>query len=191
MRMKRRPVSLSLSIAFALLLLTALAWVGSCRLTHGVLLISARVYYQGDADSHASAATFYLLDEDMMKLALVKEGEMSPLQEKVFRENPKLRGLAGLMNARRREAYSLGPEVAQFMEQSRPLWQAHVVQTRETNAAGRATFTDLAPGDYWLMGRVSLRDGGVAFWNLSVQIKRGETSVTLEPANALQCTACR
>lgn len=190
--MKRKRVSLLLSAAFALLILIALAWVGARRLTHGVLLVSARI---SDADGRrapAGSATLYLLDEDMMKLSLVKEGETSPLQEKVFRENPRLRNLAGIMNARRREAYGLGPEVVTFMEQSRPLWQPHVLQSRETDTEGRATFTDLEPGGYWLMGRASLRGGGgVAFWNLFVPIERGETSLTLEPANALQCSACR
>ncbi|HYO91876.1 MAG TPA: hypothetical protein VEQ40_09575, partial [Pyrinomonadaceae bacterium] len=188
--MKRRRILLSLSIAFALLLLIALAWVGTRRLTHGVLLVSAHVSYPDNERAPAQRATLYLLDEDMMKLALVKEGEPNPLQEKVFRENPGLRSLAGLMNARRREAYSLGPEVASFMEQSRPLWQSHVIQAVATNTEGRVTFTDLKPGDYWLMGRVEMRGGGVAFWNLFVQVKRGETSVALEPANALQCSAC-
>ncbi|MBD0370994.1 MAG: prealbumin-like fold domain-containing protein [Pyrinomonadaceae bacterium] len=189
--MKRKRVSLLIFVAFALLVLIALAWVGARRLTHGVLLVSARI---SDADGRrapAGSATLYLLDEDMMKLSLFKEGEMSPLQEKVFRENPKLRNLAGIMSARRREAYSLGPEVLQFVEQSRPLWQPHVLQSKETDAEGRATFTDLKPGSYWLMGRFEMRDGGAAFWNLFVPVKRGETSLTLEPANALQCSACR
>jgi hypothetical protein len=189
--MKRRRIILSLSIAFALLLLAALAWVGARRLTRGVLLVTASVAPQDNGRAPVAAATFYLLDEDMMKLALLKEGQMSPLQERVFKENPKLRGLAGLMNARRREAYSLGPEVADFMEQSRPIWEPHVLQSRETDAEGRATFTELVPGAYWLMGRASLPGGGVAFWNLSVQVKRGENSIRLEPMNSLQCSACR
>lgn len=189
--MKRRHVLLLLSIAFALLLLTALAWVGVRRFTRGVLLVSARVHYPDNERAPASGAVLYLLDEDMMKLALVKEGEMPPAQEKVFRENPTLRNLAGLMNARRREAYSLGPEVASFMEQSRPLWQPHVLQTRETDRDGRATFTNLTPGDYWVMGRVETRGGGIAFWNLPVQVKRGQTSIELDTVNALQCSGCR
>lgn len=188
--MKRRR-TLLLFAAFALLLLTALAWVGARRLTRGVLLVSARVSNTGEMRAPApQGTTFYLLDEDMIELAQVKEGRLSPAQEKVFRENPKLRNLAGLMNARRREAYSLGPEVASFMEQSRPLWQPHVLQSRESDAAGRAVFTDLSPGQYWLMGCIKMQGEGVAFWNLSVQVKRGETSVTLDSSNALQCSGC-
>jgi hypothetical protein len=188
--MKRRRILLSLSAAFALLLLAALAWVGARRLTHGVLLVNAHLSYPGGERTPAQGATLYLLNEDMMKLALVKEGQPNPLQEKIFRENPRLRSLAGLMNARRREAYSLGPEVADFVEQSRPLWEPHVIQAGRTDDEGRATFKGLRPGDYWLMGRADTR-GGVAFWNLFVQVGRGQTSITLERANALQCSGCR
>ncbi|HKS28899.1 MAG TPA: hypothetical protein VJS44_13825 [Pyrinomonadaceae bacterium] len=188
--MKRRRTLLYISAAFALLLLIALAWVGTRRLTHGVLLVSAHLSYPNGERTLAQGATVYLLDADMMRLALIKEGEITPLQEKVARENPRFRSLAGLMNGRRREAYSLGPEVKDFMEQSRPLWEPHVIQERKLDEEGRATFTDLKPGDYWLMGRADSR-GGVAFWNLFVRVERGETSVTLDAANSLQCSGCR
>lgn len=126
-----------------------------------------------------------------MKLSLAKEGEMNALQEKAYRENPKLRNLAGVMSARRREAYSLGPEVAAFMEQSRPLWQPHVMQTKVTDEEGRATFTELKAGNYWLMSRAETEDGGVAFWNLSIKVEGSDSSITLEPQNSLQCAGCR
>lgn len=188
--MKRKRILLSISIAFALLLLAALAWAVAGRLTRGALLVTAQVSRSGK-DAPARGAQLYLLDEDMMRLALVSRGEPGALQEKVFRENPKLKNLAGLMNARRREAYSLGPEVSDFVEQSRPLWQPHVVQSAEADAQGRASFYNLKPGDYWLMARAETPDGGVAFWNLFVTVKRGETSVKLEPLNSLQCSGCR
>ena len=188
--MKRKRILLFVFVAFALLLVAALAWAVSQRLTRGVLLVTAHVSRSGE-DAPARSATLYLLDEDMMRLALVKGGEPTALQEKVFRENPRLRNLAGLMNARRREAYSLGPEVSDFMEQSRPLWQPHVLQSTEVSPEGRATFRNLSPGDYWLMGRAETSDGGLAFWNLPVTVKRGENSIRLDPLNSLQCSGCR
>lgn len=188
--MKRKRISPLQSIAFALLLALA-AWVcTACRPARGKLLVTARTTKSRGEPQAVKSTTLYLLDEDMMKLSLAKEGEMSPLQEKVYRENPKLRNLAGVMSARRREAYSLGPEVAAFMEQSKPLWQPHVIQRRETDADGSASFTELKPGDYWLMS-LAETDGGVAFWNLSIRVEGAETSITLEPRNSLQCSACR
>lgn len=189
--MKRKGVLIYVSTAFALLLIVALGWVIYGKLTRAGLQVTAHVSRPDGEEVPAGTARFYLLDEDMMRLALVKEGEPTALQEQVFRENPKLRSLAGLMFARRREAYSLGPEVSDFMEQSRRLWQSHVKAMTETDAMGRAIFRDLVPGDYWLMGRAATPQGGVAFWNLFISIRGGETSINLSPANSLQCSACK
>lgn len=192
--MKRRRILFWLSIAFALILIAGLSLFVARRsqTTRASLLVEARVrYYKADEQPVASA-TLYLLDQDIIRLALVKEGEpASPLQEKLFRENPKLRNLAGIMNARRREAYPLSPDVAPFVEQSRPLWQPHVIRTALTDGAGRARFSNLAPGDYWLMCLVEMRGGGVAFWNLFVTVHSGDNSVKLEPLNSLQCSSCQ
>lgn len=190
--MKRKRILLSFSIAFALLFLAGLGWPIARRwLTRCTLLVEVRLSDIKGEQRPASSVILYLLDQDMMKLALVKEGATNPLQEKVFRENPNLRGLAAVLNARRREAYSLGPDVSLFMEQSRELWQPHVIQTTQTDGEGRAGFENLEPGDYRLMGRAERPDGGVAFWNLFLTISRGQNSRRLEPLNSLQCSSCR
>lgn len=190
--MKRKRIPYWLAAAFVILLLAGLVWlIAGHRFTRTTLLVEAHLANKGEP-LPAAYATLYLLDRDMMRLALVQEGEANPLQQRVFRENPTLRNLAGLMNARRREAYPLGPDVAPFMEQSRPLWQPHIIQTTETDAVGRARFLNLEPGDYWLMCRTgTAADGGVVFWNLFVTIKRGENSTKLDPLNSLQCSSCQ
>lgn len=189
--MKRKRIILLFSIAFALLL-AGLGWLVALKgFMRGTLLVEARFSHIKGEQQPAASATLYLLDRDMMKLALVKEGEENSLEEKVFRENPKLRNLAGVMNARRREAYSLGPDIILFMEQSRPLWQPHVIQTARADSGGRARFYNLEPGSYWFMGSAETPDGGVAFWNLFVTISRGENRLTLEPLNSLQCSSCQ
>lgn len=190
--MKRKRILLLCYVAFAIFLLAGIGWIivrGGFWRAH--LQVEARVANSVGEQQPVSSATLYLLSQDMMRLALVREGEMSPLEQKVFRENPDLRTLAGLMNGRRREAYSLGPDVTPFMEKSRPLWQPHVVQTSQTDTQGRATFDNLKPGDYWLMARTETPNGGVAFWNLTVSIGRGENGVRLDPGNSLQCSGCR
>lgn len=190
--MKRKRILLLCYVAFATILLAGLGLlVARSRLARASLQVEARVANAPGERQPVPSATLYLLNQNMMKLALAREGGLSSLEERVFRENPDLRKLAGLMNARRREAYSLGPEVVSFMEQSRPLWQPHVIQTAQTDAQGRARFDNLKPGDYWLMGRAGTEGGGVAFWNLTVSIGRGENTVRLEPANSLQCSGCR
>jgi hypothetical protein len=190
--MKRKRTLFLFCAAFALLILSGLGWLAARgRLARASLQVEARVSDNHAEQRPASGATLYLLNQDMMRLALKEEGERSPPEEKAFRENPELRRLAGLMNARRREAYSLGPEISAFVEKSKPLWQPHVIQTAQTDGQGRAHFYNLKPGDYWLMCLTGTGDDGVAFWNLSVTLKNGENTLRLDPLNALQCTACR
>ena len=133
----------------------------------------------------AARATFYLLDADMIRLAMVEGNESSPLRDKVYREHPTLEMVARVMDARRRSAYSLGAEVISFMDNSRPLWEPHVVQSAQTDTQGRAIFESLRPGDYWLMGRTQTAIEGAAFWNQPVAISSGENSVKLDQTNAL------
>jgi len=128
--------------------------------------------------------SFYLLDVDMISLAMDEGDERSPLREKLEREHPNLRMVARVMDARRRSAYSLGAEAITFMENSRPLWESHVVGSAPTDAQGRAVFESLKPGDYWLMGRMQER-GGAAFWNQRIFINRGENRIVLDQNNAL------
>jgi hypothetical protein len=92
--------------------------------------------------------------------------------------------VAQVMDARRRSAYSLGAEALSFMEDSRPLWESHVVQSAQTDAQGRAAFQSLKPGDYWLMGRMEA-GSGAAFWNQRISLSRGENRITLDQHNAL------
>ena len=85
---------------------------------------------------------------------------------------------------RRRAAYSLGAEIIPFMEDSRPLWAPHVLQSKRTDAQGRVVFESLKPGDYWLMGRTESADDA-AFWNQRLSVNRGENRITLDQTNAL------
>ena len=175
--------------ALAILILCAFAWLTVLRQRHGLLVVDAHVLYaSGDAQPVAGEA-LYLLDADPIRLVLAKEGGGDPLREKLYREHPNLWMLAGVLDARRRHGSPLGAEVLTFMEQSRPLWETHIVQAVQTDSHGRAVFERLKPGAYWLMGRTATRVG-VAFWNLHVSVKRGENKITLDQNNALECPSC-
>jgi hypothetical protein len=187
----RKRILRLLSIAFALLLLSGLGWFAALRLgARATLQVDASI--SGAEQPRASArAVLYLLNQDIFRLALPQGGELTASQERVFREKPELRNLAEVMNARRREAYSLGTEVRRFVEDSRPLWQPRIVQTAQADESGRARFSELEPGDYWLMMLVETDSaGGVAFWHLPVSLARGENIVKLDPRNSLQCSSC-
>lgn len=118
-----------------------------------------------------SQVTVYLLDTD-------------PIDRELYSADAKLKEMASLMNARRREAYSLGPDVFLFLDQSKPVWEPHVVRSVETDGEGNARLDDLQPGSYWLMAysRTQVRD---ALWLQQVTIKEGDNEAVLEPGNAL------
>jgi len=57
------------------------------------------------------------------------------------------------------------------------------------DAAGKATFTAVAPGTYWIMGSGVLTaanpaDRKVLFWDVRVELRPGANSVTLDQSNA-------
>ena len=169
----------------ALFILCGLGWLVIPKWNRGSLLMDAQVVRPSGEIQPAAHKTFYLLDADMIRLAMVEGNESSPLRDQVYREHPTLGMVARVMDARRRSAYSLGAEVIAFMENSRPLWETHVIQATRTDAHGHARFKSLKPGDYWLMGGVETAAEGAAFWNQSITIGRGENKIKLDQTNAL------
>lgn len=183
--MTRKQIHLFMTGAFALLILCGLGWLMIPKWNRGTLWIEAQLVRPAGEIQPAARKTFYLLDADMIRLAMVEGNEGSSLRDQVYREHPTLGMVAKVLDARRRSAYSLGAEVISFMENSRPLWETHVVQSAPTDAHGHVYFQSLKPGDYWLMGRTETVGGGAAFWNHPVTIGRGENKVKLDQTNAL------
>lgn len=182
--MARRRTLLILAGVFALLILCGLGWLIIPGLNRGSLLVETQIIRPSGETQAVARETFYLLDADMIMLAMIEGNASSPLREKVYREHPQLGMVAQVMDARRRSAYSLGSEALPFMENSRPLWEPHVIQSAQTDAHGRAVFKSLKPGDYWLMGRMEA-GGGAAFWNQRISVSRGANKITLDQNNAL------
>ncbi|HWS53143.1 MAG TPA: hypothetical protein VN228_03420 [Pyrinomonadaceae bacterium] len=173
----RRRLALAFSVAAAAVTLAAPACSSFRRAAS--LRVEART-----ERGPVAGATLYLLDADLIGLAMAGDDAGDPLRAAVHREHPRLRILAGLMNGRRYSAYPLGPDVRLLLSQSRPLWERRVRRTARADKRGRAAFDGLAPGVYWLMC-LDERDGRVAFWNLWLPLGRGASEVTLDNANAL------
>lgn len=173
---------LSLSPALPVI---SLSFILSCSNSNrGSLAVEARAVFPAGDPRPIAQVTIHLLDADLIRLAMAEGDEHSPSHDKVHAENPRLKSLAGLMNGRRREAYSLGPDAFLLLEQSRPLWEPHVLRTAETDAEGRASFENLRPGQYWLMC-YRWKGGGEAFWNHQVIVEKGTNRVALDEINAL------
>lgn len=180
----RKRLHLWLAGMLGLLVLCGLGWLVISRLNRGSLVMEAQLVRPSGETQAVARETFYLLDADMIMLSLIEGNERSPLRDKVYREHPNLGMVAMVMDARRRSAYSLGAEAIPFMENSRPLWEPHVIQSAQTDERGRAVFKSLRPGDYWLLGRIEKRDGA-AFWNQRISVFRGDNRITLDQNNAL------
>ena len=60
----------------------------------------------------------------------------------------------------------------------------HILQTITTDFGGKASFQPVATGTYYLMGVTETPSGGWAVWNLRVDLKPGQNSVTLDQNNA-------
>lgn len=185
---QRRSVSLAVVVSAALVVAGVLGWFVWRQLLRGTLAVDAGAVNSSNETEATREIFFYVLDEDLIKLAM-DTGDAAtptPLRAQVFSAHPRLGSLAGLMNARRREAYSLSPDVFLLLEQSRPLWEPHVLARARGDERGRARFANLAPGIYWLMAETKTRDSsGDAFWNLQVAVGRGDHHVKLDESNAL------
>jgi hypothetical protein len=60
----------------------------------------------------------------------------------------------------------------------------HFIQSVVTDFEGRATFENIKPGDYWVMGATETR-ADFAFWNHKVTIRPSENKALLDQNNAL------
>ncbi len=58
------------------------------------------------------------------------------------------------------------------------------VQSVTTDFTGKATFKPVIPGQYYIFGVTATR-GGVAVWNIPIQIEIGENSLTVDQNNAV------
>lgn len=170
-------------VIFALVITSLLFDVACFNSRRPSLQIRLRQLSSGDA-THRSTVAFHLLDVDPIHLVMNGELESTPQGGEVYKEHPKLKTLAGKLNARRFGGYSLSPDAFLFLDQSRPLWESHVIKSGQTDATGNAVLDDLAKGTYWLVA-YSRASGEEAFWVQQIDIQEGATEVELLRSNAL------
>jgi len=128
--------------------------------------------------------TIVLLDEDPIYLAMNLEDERGLQNTELRSTYPRLKVLAGKLNARRFGGYSLGPDVFLLIEQSKPLWEPHVVRSMQTNMEGHSQVDGLKLGNYWLMAYRRTKQNEV-FWLQSIEVNGDTKKVVLERSNAL------
>jgi hypothetical protein len=135
--------------------------------------------------------TFYLLDTDPLSLT-ADDPKFKAKVDAAKNEDEKLSiQLSGVMlgllkNAleKKDEAEKSGKTLLRTVELSKPFWEAHVVQSAQTDCKGQAVFENLKPGTYWLMGITETR-AAFAFWDEKVSVGVGENKIILDQNNAL------
>lgn len=87
-------------------------------------------------------------------------------------------GIGGLTESEKRS------RVGFMCSDARPIWHRYIVDSAETDSQGKATFTRVKAGDYWLYS-ITRRPGGQwILWNVKTTVKFYDTTnVTLNNDN--------
>lgn len=133
----------------------------------GTLSIEAGIIYKMGGNQPVSRTEFRLLDQSLE--TILTEAGVPP-------------GNTGVLSsyAFAMQYPSQFPGVA---ERAQAAIKQHAVQTVSTDFSGKAQFTDVKPGNYYIMGLSGTRKG-FAIWNLPVEVKVGQNSVLLDQNNA-------
>ena len=82
--MTRERTHLLLAGTFTLLILFILGWIIIPKLNRGSLVMEAQIARPSGEAQPVAGATFYLLDADMIVLAMAKGNDSSPLRDRVY-----------------------------------------------------------------------------------------------------------
>jgi hypothetical protein len=133
----------------------------------GTLSLEAGIIYKMGGNQPVSRTEFVLLDQSLE--TILTEAGIQP-------------GRTGVLSnyAFAVQYPSQFPGVA---EKARAAIEQHAIQKVSTDFSGKAQFSDIKPGNYYIMGLSSTRRG-FAIWNLPVEVKAGQNSILLDQSNA-------
>lgn len=135
--------------------------------TPTTLAIEAGIIYKSGGNQPVARIEFRLLDVDFA--SLLSAGGLPP--------DPNLDPIA-TWGAKTRYP-SEDPVLLRINEGIKQ----HTTQSAITDFNGKAEFTDIKPGKYFIFARAQTR-GGFAIWDLPIEIKGGRNSVLLDQNNA-------
>ncbi|HEX8491969.1 MAG TPA: hypothetical protein VF658_03950 [Pyrinomonadaceae bacterium] len=183
----QKRVALPLIAFLVLLIVFGVGW----WLYRASLVIEAQIIYNMGGPQPVARQSFYLLDTDPLSLTADDpkfKAKVDAAKNEDEKMNIQLSGvmLALLKNSieKRDMAEKSGKTLLGTLELSKPFWEAHLVQSAQTDFKGHAVFENLKPGTYWLMGMTETR-AAFAFWNEKISVGIGENKITLDQNNAL------
>lgn len=165
-------------------------FIGCSSFTRSSLQIEAKIIYNMGGPQSVARTSFYLIDVDPLSIraddpVVIRSrggkdlGDAELLGEATFL----------LFSKVLKEDKVTDDNAKQFLgiiESGKSLWGPHLVSETRTDFEGKATFADLKPGSYWLLGMTETRKG-FCLWDLNTQVNRGENKLLLDQHNALSC----
>lgn len=204
--MPKKRLFLLLGVILALLVATGVAW----RMYRGTLAAEAQIIYSLGDVQPISSVPFYLLDsdpyllhnqipafDDQRKKLLEHDNENYSERMKAIDQINAHENVAILFNKFNEiiseegiyaRIYQLDPKqkdidlINYYKFISRSL-ETIAVQSGKTDFKGIVVFADLKPGDYWLTG-ISTTRNGLALWNTKVKVVFGHNKYVLDQSNA-------
>lgn len=165
----------------------------SCSLFRSSLEVEAQIIYNMGGPQPVARQTLYLVDRDVLSIRF-DEPEVKAKQEQFKTDEEKtlftMQGMNLLllkMLVEKRNEIKDEKQLKEFLgalELSKPFWADHIVQTAQTDFKGKATFTNLKSGQYWILAITETR-AAIAVWNHKVNLQSGENKVLLDQNNAL------
>lgn len=144
--------------------------------TTATLAIEAGIIYKMGGNQPVGRTEFRLLDTDL--ISLITASGYTPPSSSVHLQDPKEELL---LHWAIDSGYSSKSSALLQIDES---ILKHTVQTVTTDFNGKAEFTDIKPGQYFVFARAQTRtERGFAIWNVPVEIKPGRNSVTLDQNN--------
>lgn len=147
---------IKLTLAMVLICVCALG----CGSSTGTLQIEVQIVYNVGGPQPAARDTFFLFDIDPTELPIpdARQGDASSVALQIT------------FPYRRADVDAV--------------INPHVVKKVVTDFKGQATFENLKPGDYWLVGSTKTRSDD-AYWLYKVSVKGGDNKVQLSQDNAV------
>jgi len=128
-----------------------------------------------------AGGTFYLLNDDLLNI--LQTSGLKPEKRLSLLDTFSMANYGSSLGIERNSKVFV-----KAMESVKP----HVVATTTSDSNGKGKFSSIVPGTYYLMNvsvvylnTGSLIDRSALLWNLKVEIKSGQNSITLDQENAV------
>lgn len=146
---------------------------------NSVLSLEAGLVYKSGDTKPVARTTFYLLDDELGKI--LREAGLQPEASHQRIYNDVDRALVSTFASSIK--FRILPQYQAFYPAAMEALKPHIIQSVTTDFGGKASFEPVPPKVYYLMG-FNETPRGYAIWNLKVDLKPGQNSVTLDQNNA-------